>query len=65
MGVKRGGLGKGLDALIIDKSPEITTSEKTESVTQNSVNAGPTKTEPKPAKKVDDGFDSVDLSEFN
>ena len=55
---------KSLEKTEANKAEE-TTSEKTESVTQNSVNAGPTKTEPKPAKKVDDGFDSVDLSEFN
>ena len=55
---------KSLEKTEANKAEE-TSSEKTESVTQNSVNAGPTKTEPKPAKKVDDGFDSVDLSEFN
>ena len=55
---------KSLEKTEANKAEE-TTFEKTESVTQNSVNAGPTKTEPKPAKKVDDGFDSVDLSEFN
>lgn len=51
MGVRRGGLGKGLDALIIDKNPEVATPEKTDGTKKQS-GVGKTETKTKVVEKV-------------
>jgi ParB family chromosome partitioning protein len=51
MGVRRGGLGKGLDALIIDKNPEVATPEKSDGTKKQS-GVGKTETKTKVVEKV-------------